>query len=360
MALKPADFRLKSFELKKMENQAIKDFLEYLRNERQASAHTIANYRRDILQFIHLVFKKEEKKDPYSAIPLSPTSVSVTEKKTVTAENSAELHWSEAGIPHARLFMLELQKKNLTKSSIIRKISALRSFFRFLVREGIVPQNPFVGLTSPKKQKRLPQYMSTDEVNRLLNAPPTYWEEALKQGTAKDESSANFAKIRDTAILEIIYSGGLRISEALSLNLGDLNLLSDIIKIRGKGKKERIAALGGPAHKALKIYLEIREIRNSSAKPASPLFVNKDGTRLSARSFQRFFKNYLSTAGLASDMTPHKLRHSFATHLLDAGADLRSVQELLGHANLSTTQIYTHISTKRLKDVYSKAHPRAK
>lgn len=359
MALKPTDFRLKSFELKKMKNQAIKDFLEYLRNERQASAHTIANYRRDILQFIHLVFKKEDKGNSDSAVPLSSASI-VTEEKTTASENSAEPDWSKAGIPHARLFVLELQKKNLMKSSVIRKISALRSFFRFLVREEIIPQNPFIGLTSPKKQKRLPQYMSTDEVNRLLNAPQAYWEQALRQGTAKDESSANFAKIRDTAILEVIYSGGLRISEALSLNLGDLNLLGDIMKIRGKGKKERIAAVGGPAHKALKTYLEIRNIRSSSTKPAAPLFVNKDGTRLSSRSFQRFFKNYLSTAELASDMTPHKLRHSFATHLLDAGADLRSVQELLGHANLSTTQIYTHISTKRLKDVYSRAHPRAK
>jgi integrase/recombinase XerC len=183
---------------------------------------------------------------------------------------------------------------------------------------------------------------------------------AKQQGLSKDDASADFSTARDTAILEVIYSGGLRISEALNLNLGDVDLLSDIMKVRGKGKKERICALGGPAVKALRKYLKWRPLRTSNERQTAPIFVNKHGTRFTARSFQRNFKLYLETAGLPEEMTPHKLRHSFATHLLDAGADLRCVQELLGHENLSTTQIYTHVSSERLKKVYASAHPRAK
>jgi len=157
----------------------------------------------------------------------------------------------------------------------------------------------------------------------------------------------------------VIYSGGLRISEAMGLNFEDVDLGHGIMRVRGKGKKERIAAIGGPAERALGRYLAIRPIRSGNTAPRAPLFVNKYGNRLTARSFQRLLKAYLATAELPGDMTPHKLRHSFATHLLNAGADLRSVQELLGHASLSTTQIYTHISAERMKEVYAKAHPRA-
>jgi integrase/recombinase XerC len=319
-----------------MPNKDLDNFLKYLQNERQSSIHTTESYRMDIEQFAKMVLKKNIVDNPDSA------------------------NWADVSVFSARMFVLELQKEELTKTSIIRKISSMRSFFRFLVREGKLQQNPFAGLTSPKREKRLPKYMSVDETGKLLDAPAKYWQDAKDNKTSKDDDSANFASARDSAILEVIYSGGLRISEALGLNIGNVDFINDIMKVKGKGKKERIAALGKPAVNALTKYLKIRDIRNSSSNPSSPIFVNKDGTRITSRSFQRNFKQYLTTAGLPSDMTPHKLRHSFATHMLDAGADMRSVQELLGHANLSTTQIYTHVSAERLKTVYLKAHPRAK
>lgn len=314
-----------------MKNTHVEKFLAYLRNERQASEHTINNYAMDIEQFSHIALNTSLEK----------------------------ASWEKANVYQARSFIVSLQQEKLARTSILRKISSLRSFYRFLVRENVTETNPFVGITSPKKGKRLPKYMSIEEVGRLLDSPALYWQGALGKGIAKDDDSAKFATARDTAILEVIYSGGLRISEALSLNFQDLDLRHGIIKVKGKGKKERIAALGEPAKNALDKYFKIRVIRSSVSLPPSPIFINKYGNRLSARSFQRFFKNYLMTAGLPHDMTPHKLRHSFATHLLNAGADLRSVQELLGHANLSTTQIYTHISSERLKAVYKQAHPRA-
>ena len=312
-------------------NINVENFLAYLRNERQASEHTISNYAMDIEQFAHITLNSSLEK----------------------------ANWRKADVYQARSFIVSLQKENLARTSIQRKISSLRSFYRFLVREDIAETNPFVGITSPKKSKKLPKYMSIGEVGRLLDSPALYWKEALAKGIAKDDDSAKFASARDTAMLEVIYSGGLRISEALGLNFADLDNRQGIIKVKGKGKKERIAALGAPAQKALEHYFKVREIRSGNSLPPAPIFINKHGNRLSARSFQRFFKCYLMTAELPHDMTPHKLRHSFATHLLNAGADLRSVQELLGHANLSTTQIYTHISSERLKVVYNQAHPRA-
>lgn len=314
-----------------MDDPLVAEFLNYLKNERQASHHTIANYRRDIEQFCRLALGGEE-----------------------------QVNWSSIDIYQARTLVVTLQNENLSRASIQRKVSSLRSFFRFLVREEHISKNPFTGLTSPKKEQKLPKYMAINEVERLLNAPSIYWRDAVDKGYAKDSAGAIFAKGRDTALLEVIYSGGLRISEAISLNFADIDYLSQVMKIKGKGKKERICALGRPAIKALKDYMAVREIRSANTKPSAPVFVNRHGTRLTARSFQRFFKEYVKTAELSPEMTPHKLRHSFATHLLDAGADLRSVQELLGHANLSTTQIYTHISAERLKHVYAQAHPRAK
>ncbi len=319
-----------------MPNKQLESFLSYLRNERQASEHTVESYRMDIEQFAKMILKKDIRENPES------------------------VNWSEVSVFSARLLVMELQKNEITKVSTLRKISSLRSFFRFMVREEYVKQNPFSGLTSPKKEKRLPKYMSVDEVGKLLDAPKQYWSYAIVNHITKDEDSANFAAARDTAILEVIYSGGLRISEALGLNIGDIDLINDIIKVKGKGKKERIAALGKLSVTALSNYFKIREIRNASNNTASPVFVNKYGDRITPRSFQRNLKLYLETAGLPVDMTPHKLRHSFATHMLNAGADMRSVQELLGHANLSTTQIYTHVTAERLKVEYSKAHPRAK
>lgn len=318
----------------KQEDHALASFTRSLRNERDASPHTVESYRIDIIQFANLVLKR----DP----------------------EESEIDWKSVNVYDARNFVVLLQEEeNESKTSIQRKLSGLRSFYRYLMREGIVENSPFVGLASPKRQKLLPKYMTVDEVGRLLDAPATYWKTAYEKDIAKDEGSALFAAARDAAMLEVIYSGGLRISEAAGLNLGDADLLSGVMKVRGKGKKERLCGLGNPAIRAIRKYLPLRRTRTANERREAPLFVNKEGSRLTPRSFQRNFKLYLREAGLPMDMTPHKLRHSFATHLLDAGADLRSVQELLGHENLSTTQIYTHISSERLKAVYSKAHPRA-
>ncbi len=315
-------------------DQNVLHFVNYLEDERDSSIHTITNYQRDICQFVELVYP------------------SFFEKEQTP-------NWDSIDVYKARKFVVELQNINLAKTSIMRKTSSLRSFFKFLVRENIIEKNSFVGLTTPKRQQRLPKFLTVKEVDKLLQAPKIYWKKAIEKGTTKNVDSANFAESRDSAMLELIYSGGLRISEAINLNYTDIDLLSDIIKVKGKGKKERFCMLGPFAIKAIKKYLIFRELRTPLKTRNAPLFVNKFGDRLTPRSFQRALKNYLITAELPYDMTPHKLRHSFATHLLDAGADLRSVQELLGHANLSTTQIYTHISTAHLKSIYAKAHPRA-
>ena len=308
-------------------------FISYLRNTKNMSEHTVSSYGIDICQFAKLCLKQD---------PLEE-----------------EIDWDVITVHHARSFVVDLQEAGLSKTSIQRKLSGMRSFYRYLVRDCRVQNNPFSGLTGPKKQKNLPKYMTVNEVGRLLDAPAAFWRDALASGYARDEGSADFQMKRDTAMLEIIYSGGLRISECTGLNLGDIDILSGVMKIRGKGKKERLGAIGDPAARALRNYLRLRRVMFSNNRPESPVFLNQQGTRFTARSFQRNFKQYLVTAGLPADMTPHKLRHSFATHLLDAGADLRSVQELLGHANLSTTQLYTHISSERMRAVYQKAHPRA-
>lgn len=304
--------------------------MQYLTDERQASGHTVANYVRDIQQFAGLIL------------------------------DGAENAWDKVDHLNAREFVVKLQQQNLARNSILRKISSLRSFFRYLQREGITRDNPFVGLAPLKKEQSLPKFMSINEVDKLLCSPQKYWDNAVQKGIARNADSAHFACARDSALLEVIYSGGLRISEAIGLNLGDIDLIGGVMKVKGKGKKERLCALGSPAEKALRHYLKARWMRTENDRRIAPLFVNRHGTRLTARSFQRNLKNYLLAAELPPDMTPHKLRHSFATHLLDAGADLRSVQEMLGHESLSTTQIYTHVTTEKMKNIYKKAHPRAK
>ncbi|MBE6365588.1 MAG: tyrosine recombinase XerC [Lentisphaerae bacterium] len=254
---------------------------------------------------------------------------------------------------------MALHESGNSKRSIQRKLSSLRSFFRYLMITGNAGMNPFADLPQIKADKPLPKVMSINQIDLLISAVSTCWETALAAGTVRTEGGALFSSSRDRAIIEAIYSGGLRISEALNLNYADADISSGIIKVRGKGKKERLAVLGSPARKALREYLRFRNAAGGNRQPDAPLFLNQQGSRLTPRSFQRNLKNYLATAGLPPDFTPHKLRHSFATHLLDAGADLRSVQEMLGHENLSTTQIYTHVSAERLKQVYSDAHPLA-
>ena len=308
-------------------------FLTYLHAERNASDHTVESYRMDIEQFARMVLNVDAA--------------------------AAPVNWDDVSVHDTRSFVVLLQGDKLARTSISRKMSSLRSFYRYMIRDGKASANPFSGLTSPKRGKMLPKYMTVEEVSRLLDAPGQYWPAASSRQLTRSDEHVQLSIARDSAILEVIYSGGLRISEAIGLNLGSIDLIGGVMLVRGKGKKERICALGSPAERALRTYLAVRELWTSDSRKEAALFVNKDGNRITPRSFQRNFKLYLEQAGLPADMTPHKLRHSFATHLLDAGADLRSVQELLGHANLSTTQIYTHISSERLKAVYAKAHPRA-
>ena len=314
-------------------NIYLNNFLSFLRNEHHASMHTVNSYRIDIEQFIKI----------------HPSSYN--------EDNS--FCYCSVSVLDVREYIVKCQD-DCSKRSINRKLSALRSFYRYMIREGLVEHNPFAGIISPKISKPLPKYLSVIEVYRLLDSPNIYWNEALKKGLTKNKSNADFAQFRDSAIMELIYSTGARISEALGVNIKSIDTLSAVVTFKGKGKKERICPLGKPALKILRKYLRIRNSRTSNDRPNAPFFINRDGGRLTSRSFQRFFKKYIITAEISPEITPHALRHSFATHLLDAGADLRSVQELLGHANLSSTQIYTHISADHMKLIYRKTHPRAK
>ncbi len=306
-------------------------FIRHLETERNASRHTVDAYARDLAQFIRLARWK-------------------------TAADGA-LPWKSIDREAARKFLVTLQADGLARRSVLRKLSSLRSFCRFLVREGVLDGNPAAHIGTLKTPKSLPQVLTQDQVVRLLAAPAAYWTRAVQSdATPAQRGAAEVAAARDAAVLEVIYSAGLRISEAVGLNQEDVDQETGVFKVRGKGQKERFCYLGRPALAAIRSYLPLRGI----ALPGkNPLFLNHRGGRLTARSVQRSFKWFLREAGLPPDCTPHKLRHSFATHLLDAGADLRSVQELLGHASLSTTQIYTHVSTERLMQAYAKAHPRS-
>jgi integrase/recombinase XerC len=239
-----------------------------------------------------------------------------------------------------RAYLAWLSEQGYAKTTVARRMAAVRSWFRFLCRQGTVSSNPADGLRSPRQDKKLPHFLSADQVDRLLASP---------QG---DDPLI----VRDRAILETLYSAGLRVGELVGLNVDDLDLETGTAVVRGKGRRERLALLGKPAKRALERWLAVQY--GSGSKPQA-VFLNHRGTRLTVRSVGRLLEKYLALAGLDPQTTPHTLRHTFATHLLDAGADIRGVQELLGHRNLTTTQIYTHVNTQRLQDSYQKAHPRA-
>ncbi|HRZ67399.1 MAG TPA: tyrosine recombinase XerC, partial [Candidatus Omnitrophota bacterium] len=231
-----------------------------------------------------------------------------------------------------------------SKVSIARKIASIRSFFKFLFREGIIKNNPASSLSTPKRDKHLPKFLDEKEIVLLLESP------------GKEDE----AGLRDGAILETLYSTGIRVSELVGLNIDTVDQIGGVIKVYGKGKKERIVPIGDRALQAIRDYLKKRRASNTKDTHAGKaLFFNKNGGRLTDRSIRRIINKYITKTSIQQKISPHTLRHSFATHMLDHGADLRSVQELLGHANLSTTQIYTHITTERLKSAYTKAHPRA-
>jgi len=275
--------------------------------EKNYSQHTLANYRLDLKDFSKFCGELSLEKIDYLLL---------------------------------RKYLAVLKEKNLGNRTVGRHLSALRSFFRFLCREGYLKTNPILMLSSPKLDKHLPSFMTEEEVAKLI-------ESALPKDS-RDELG-----LRNRAILETFYSSGLRISELVALSLDDIDFISGIIKAKGKGKKERVVPVGDIALTALRKYLDQRK------KQSSAVFLNKNGKRISTRGVRDVVEKYLKSAGIQRGVSPHTFRHSFATHLLDRGADLRTVQELLGHANLSTTQIYTHLTTEKLKNVYDKAHPHA-
>ena len=312
-----------------MKDKCVEHFVRYMETERNASRLTTRNYLVDIGQFAQMAWG-EQARPPFA--------------------------WSDCDRFKARGFLVGFQKAGKEATTTGRKLSSLRSFYRFLERENYIDENPFSGLRAPKRGRKLPSVMSIDEVVRLLDAPAKVFRK--KAGKASKEEE--YAALRDAAILEVLYSTGARISEIAGLTQDRVDMISGVIRVRGKGKKERMCPLGDPASRALRSALRLSdEIWQGGRDSEKAVFRNLRGEALSSRSIERSLKTYLIEAGLNADITPHALRHSFATHMLDAGADLRSVQELLGHSSLSTTQIYTHVTVERLKKVYDDAHPRA-
>lgn len=296
--------------------EVIPDFLNFLKIERNCSPLTIKSYREDLASIL------EYFRDFAGGIP------------PVGNVTVAEL----------RGYVAYMHECAYSRSTMARRLACLRTFFRYCCRERLTATNPAKALRTPRAGRRLPHFLSTEQVAQLLEAPPANTPPGL----------------RDRAILETLYSAGLRVAELASLNVGDWDQDAGILRVMGKGRKERVAPVGQYAARALSAWLSVRE-PDPTAPPIQQgaMFLNKHGRRLTTRSVGRLLEKYIRETGLDRLTTPHTLRHSFATHLLDGGADLRSVQELLGHKSLTTTQIYTHVSTKRLRETYLKAHPHA-
>jgi len=296
----------------------IGSFLDYLTFERNVSPNTVAAYRDDLESFTSFLC------NDYFTMGRDQLDLASVDHLTV------------------RSYLAHLSRRKLSRASAARHLSALRSFFKYLVREGIVEANPARSVATPKKEKRLPAVLQTSDVALLIEQPDT----SLTLG------------LRDVAWLELLYASGLRIGELVGIDLDDLELSAKLVKVHGKGSKERIVPFGSKAQAALRAWLAVRgELAHDVEEQA--VFVNHRGKRITTRSVRRLFDGYLRQASLRAGISPHTLRHSFATHLLNAGADLRSIQELLGHSSLSTTQKYTHLNDWQLIAVYKKAHPRA-
>jgi integrase/recombinase XerC len=338
----------------------VQEFLSYLQFERHFSTYTSKCYGADLRQFGRfLAGLPDIPATMLAAQPAnSPAGVKFNAQITANAggaPNNTQDALSDpppekigeqllnANAEDVRRYLAHMREHNYSKATVARKLATLRSFFKFLNKRGLTGNNPMLAIRTPKLEKRLPKFMTEEQVTRLLNTP-------------KD---TELLGARDKSMLEVIYSTGLRVSELVGLNLEDIDFVGGIIKIRGKGKKERISPIGQTAAVAIQKYLNLRKQVVSPDQASQALFVNKHGQRLSTRSVRRKLDKYLIEAHLDPDISPHTLRHSFATHMLNHGADLRSVQELLGHQSLSTTQIYTHLTTKRVQDAYQKAHPRA-
>ena len=295
---------------------AIDGFLRYLKIERNASELTLKSYSEDFGSLLDYF------RDRVGEVS-EPGAIHITQ---------------------LRGYVSYLNECDYARTTIARRLASLRSFFRYCQREGLVTSNPAKALRTPRVGRKLPHFLTAEQVAKLLESPPANEPEGL----------------RDRAILETLYSAGLRVAELVGLNQSNWDRDANVIRVFGKGKKERIAPIGSYAAKALYRWLEVREVApDAGPDDKDALFLNRFGTRLTTRSIGRMLEKYLALTGLDRLTTPHTLRHSFATHLLDGGADLRAVQELLGHKSLTTTQIYTHVSTKRLKETYEHSHPHA-
>ena len=363
-----------------MANTLIDQFVHYLRFERHFSPYTARCYETDLKQYADYLLNHADTTPAASAAPNltftgGPSSggAAVATEPAQALATLAPARAESGSAPQIQLgqvndeqlngrlnvadavviraFLTYLDGFGYSPATTARKIATLRSFYKWLQRRGGIPTNPMTLIRTPKQTKRLPKAITVQEIEKLLNMP----------------DNRETLGARDRAILETLYSTGVRVSELVDLNRGDLEMNDQVIRIRGKGKKERIIPLGTHALGAIRHYLGLLEAdvrfnrlrERALTEPNVSLFVNKNGGRLSSRSVRRKLDKYLISAGLDPAISPHTLRHSFATHLLDNGADLRSVQELLGHQSLSTTQIYTHLSTMRLRNAYQEAHPRA-
>jgi integrase/recombinase XerC len=297
--------------------QGLAEFLTHLGLEKNASDKTVKSYREDLTQALSFARERNQK------------------------DHVAPSDWNTRLL---RAFVSWLHEKGYAKSTIARRLAAVRSFGKHLCREGVLSVNPAQGLRGPRPDKKLPHFLTVADVQLLLAAP----------------IDSEWSGRRDRAILETLYSAGVRVSELVGLNLADADLKDGIATVRGKGKKERLVLLGPAAVAAINEWLPDRaRILEHLRKETDAVFLNKNGGRLTVRSVGRLLVKHLRTAGLDPRTSPHTMRHSFATHMLDAGADIRGVQELLGHKSLNTTQVYTHVTTQRLQSSYQKAHPRA-
>lgn len=341
------------------EHPLVTEFLNYLRYERHFSPHTGKCYAADLHQFSQFLIGGAEaamnaaSPAPRTAAGQTPgqqaagaaggTAVAVA-TQTGTQTDTLRQKLLAADANQIRAFLSFLNEREYSKATAARKLATLRSFYKFCLRRGYIQANPVTTIRTPKQEKRLPKFLDLEQIQKLLRTP--------------DETTLLGA--RDRAMLETLYSTGVRVSELVALNVNDINGEAGQLRVRGKGRKERISPIGPTAVAAITRYLEMRKSDpRNGASDQDAMFVNKHGQRLSTRSVRRKLDKYLAAAGLDPSISPHTLRHTFATHMLNNGADLRSVQELLGHQSLSTTQVYTHVTTAQLKKDYDESHPRA-
>lgn len=332
----------------------VMQFLNYLQFERHFSSYTSRCYGADLRQFCQFLLgiPAEIMPDDLPASGLANgdgaagggAAVAIEQLPMVdTTPAHAEDLLLNATPDDVRNYLQFMRENNYSKATMARKLATLRSFFKFCNRRTLTANNPMITIRTPKQEKRLPKFMSEEQMTKLLQTP----------------RDTDILGARDKAMLESMYSTGIRVSELVGLNLEDVDFAGTVIRVRGKGRKERLSPMGQSAIASIQKYVAMRGGMVKDALPTGPLFVNKHGQRLSTRSVRRKLDKYLIEAGLDPDISPHTLRHSFATHMLNHGADLRSVQELLGHQSLSTTQIYTHLTTTHIKQVYDAAHPRS-